>query len=116
MAFLRVPVLVLPTIPKDMSDDLITWFDKSQTVFTSLKEIMLSTFLERTQRLHEMRKKSCNVFWWPFTQHKLVPEEKVTVIDSRCGENFSVLKVGILISQLKGVLFHFVDIVFSPCL
>lgn len=95
----RVPVLVLPTIPKDMSDDLITWFDKSQTVFTSLKEIMLSTFLERTQRLHEMRKKSCNVFWWPFTQHKLVPEEKVTVIDSRCGENFSVLKSSDRISQ-----------------
>lgn len=95
----RVPVLVLPTIPKDMSDDLITWFDKSQTVFTSLKEIMLSTFLERTQRLHEMQKKSCDVFWWPFTQHKLVPEEKVTVIDSRCGENFSVLKSSDRISQ-----------------
>lgn len=58
---------------------------------------MLSTFLERTKRLHEMPKKSCEVFWWPFTQHKLVPEEKVTVIDSRCGENFAVLKVGILI-------------------
>lgn len=86
----RVPVLVLPSIPKDMSDDLISWFNKSQTVFTSLKEIMLSTFLERTQRLHDMPKKSCDVFWWPFTQHTLVPEEKVTVIDSRCGENFAV--------------------------
>lgn len=95
----RVPVLVLPSIPKDMSDDLISWFDKSQTVFTSLKEIMLSTFLERTQRLHDMPKKSCDVFWWPFTQHKLVPEEKVTVIDSRCGENFSVLKSSDRISQ-----------------
>lgn len=92
-----MPVLVLPSIPKDMSDDLISWFDKSQTVFTSLKEIMLSTFLERTKRLHEMPKKSCDAFWWPFTQHKLVSEEKVTVIDSRCGENFAVLKVGIFI-------------------
>ncbi|KAI3444139.1 hypothetical protein Pfo_000804 [Paulownia fortunei] len=88
----RVPVLVLPSIPKDISDDLISWFDKSQTVFTSLKEIMLSAFLERTQRLHDMPKKACDVFWWPFTQHKLVPEEKVTVIDSRCGENFAVHK------------------------
>ncbi|KAH6803183.1 adenosylmethionine-8-amino-7-oxononanoate transaminase [Perilla frutescens var. frutescens] len=95
----RVPVLVLPSIPKDTSDDLISWFDKSQTVFTSLKEIMLSTFLERTQRLHDMPKKSCDVFWWPFTQHKLVPEEKVTVIDSRCGENFAVLKSSDRISQ-----------------
>ncbi|XP_057787659.1 bifunctional dethiobiotin synthetase/7,8-diamino-pelargonic acid aminotransferase, mitochondrial isoform X2 [Salvia miltiorrhiza] len=95
----RVPVLVLPSIPKDMSDDLISWFDKSQTVFTSLKEIMLSNFLERTERLHEMPQKSCDAFWWPFTQHKLVPEEKVTVIDSRCGENFSVLKSSDMISQ-----------------
>lgn len=100
-----MPVLVLPSIPKDISDDLISWFDKSQTVFTSLKEIMLSAFLERTQRLHDMPNKACDVFWWPFTQHKLVPEEKVTVIDSRCGENFAVHKVGILISQFKGVLF-----------
>ncbi|KAL1558381.1 Bifunctional dethiobiotin synthetase/7,8-diamino-pelargonic acid aminotransferase, mitochondrial [Salvia divinorum] len=95
----RVPVLVLPSIPKDMSDDLISWFDKSQTVFTSLKEIMLSTFLERTRRLHEMPKKSCDAFWWPFTQHKLVSEEKVTVIDSRCGENFAVLKSSDIISE-----------------
>ncbi|PIN20538.1 Acetylornithine aminotransferase [Handroanthus impetiginosus] len=88
----RVPVLVLPSIPKDISDDLISWFEKSQMVFTSLKEIMLSAFQERIQRLHDMPKKACDVFWWPFTQHKLVPEEKVTVIDSRCGENFAVLK------------------------
>ncbi|EYU42430.1 hypothetical protein MIMGU_mgv1a0184292mg, partial [Erythranthe guttata] len=88
----RVPVLVLPSIPKDTSDDLIAWFDESQTVFSSLKEIMLSNFLERTQRLHDMRKKACDVLWWPFTQHKLVPEEKVTIIDSRCGENFAVHK------------------------
>ncbi|KAK4481850.1 hypothetical protein RD792_012761 [Penstemon davidsonii] len=95
----RVPVLVLPSVPKDMSDDLISWFDKSQTVFTSLKEIMISDFLERTQRLNDMPKKACDIFWWPFTQHKLVPEEKVTVIDSRCGENFAVHKSVDWISQ-----------------
>lgn len=97
----RVPVFVLPSIPEDISDDLMSWFDKSQTVFGSLKEIMLSAFLERNQRLHDMPKKACDVFWWPFTQHKLVPEEKVTVIDSRCGESFAVHKVGILISQFQ---------------
>ncbi|KAL8488836.1 hypothetical protein ACS0TY_024483 [Phlomoides rotata] len=95
----RVPVLVLPSIPKDMSNDLICWFDKSQSVFASLKEIMLSAFLERSQRLHEMPKRAREIFWWPFTQHKLVPEEKVTVIDSRCGENFAVHKSVDLISQ-----------------
>ncbi|CAN1292286.1 Bifunctional dethiobiotin synthetase/7,8-diamino-pelargonic acid aminotransferase, mitochondrial [Linum perenne] len=47
----RVPILVLPSIPSDMSNDLVEW---------------------------------------PFTQHKLVPEGTVTVIDSRLGENFAV--------------------------
>lgn len=69
------------------------WFDESQSVFDSLKEIMLSSYNKRMDRLHEMPKKAQEVFWWPFTQHKLVPQEKVTVIDSRCGENFAVHKV-----------------------
>ncbi|XP_076919240.1 bifunctional dethiobiotin synthetase/7,8-diamino-pelargonic acid aminotransferase, mitochondrial-like [Bidens hawaiensis] len=89
----RVPVLVLPSIPKDPSDNLMDWFDESQSAFNSLKEIMLSSYNRRMDRLHEMPKKAQEVFWWPFTQHKLVPQEKVTVIDSRCGENFAVHKV-----------------------
>lgn len=89
----RVPVLVLPSIPKDPLDNLMEWFDESQSVFDSLKGIMLSSFQRRMDRLHEMPKKAQEIFWWPFTQHKLVPEEKVTVIDSRCGENFAVHKV-----------------------
>lgn len=89
----RVPVLVLPPIPADMSDNLMAWFDESYSVFGSLKEVMLSSYLERIQRLRDMPKKALEVFWWPFTQHKLVPENTVTVIDSRCGENFSVHKV-----------------------
>ncbi|GJW54676.1 bifunctional dethiobiotin synthetase/7,8-diamino-pelargonic acid aminotransferase, mitochondrial [Tanacetum coccineum] len=89
---LRVPVLVLPSIPKDPSDNLMEWFDESQSVFVSLKDIMLSSHQKRMGRLHEMPKKAQEIFWWPFTQHKLVPEEKVTVIDSRCGENFAVHK------------------------
>ncbi|KAK4415274.1 Bifunctional dethiobiotin synthetase/7,8-diamino-pelargonic acid aminotransferase, mitochondrial [Sesamum alatum] len=95
----RVPVFVLPSIPTDMSDDLMSWFDKSQMIFSSLKEIMLSDFQKRMLRLHDMPKKACDIFWWPFTQHKLVPEEKVTVIDSRCGENFAVHKSCNWISQ-----------------
>ncbi|XP_073278124.1 bifunctional dethiobiotin synthetase/7,8-diamino-pelargonic acid aminotransferase, mitochondrial isoform X1 [Primulina huaijiensis] len=89
----RVPVLVLPPVPKDMSDDLMSWFDESQPIFISLKEIMISDFIKRTKRLREMPKKACDVFWWPFTQHKRIPEGNVTVIDSRCGENFAIHKV-----------------------
>ncbi|KAA8539414.1 hypothetical protein F0562_026106 [Nyssa sinensis] len=89
----RVHMLVLPPVPQDMSNSLVEWFDESQNVFNSLKEIMLSAFLERIQKLHDMPKKAGNIFWWPFTQHKLVPEETITVIDSRCGEYFGVYRV-----------------------
>lgn len=89
----RVPVLVLPPIPKEMSNNLMEWFQKALSTFQSLEEIMQSAFLERTSRLRNMRRKAHDIFWWPFTQHKLVPEENVTVIDSRCGENFAVHKV-----------------------
>ncbi|KAL6189075.1 hypothetical protein ACLB2K_040465 [Fragaria x ananassa] len=87
-----VPVLVLPPVPQDLSDDLMEWYDDARNVFDSLMEIMLSAYSERIKRLHDMPKRAVNVFWWPFTQHTLVPEGNVTVIDSRCGENFAVFK------------------------
>ncbi|CAL1358443.1 unnamed protein product [Linum trigynum] len=88
----RVPIFVLPSIPLDMSNDLVDWFNDSEAVFNSLREIMVSTFSERIQRLNDMPKKAGDILWWPFTQHKLVPEASITVIDSRCGENFAVYK------------------------
>ncbi|KAL5699264.1 Bifunctional dethiobiotin synthetase/7 [Ranunculus cassubicifolius] len=88
----RVPVLVLPSVPQDQSNNLIEWFEESQDVFDNLKETMLLSHQQRVSRLHEMPKKAKDIFWWPFTQHDLVPEESVTVIDSRLGENFSVHK------------------------
>ncbi|KAF4383950.1 hypothetical protein G4B88_016383 [Cannabis sativa] len=94
-----VPVLVLPSIPQDLSDDLMEWFDAARGVFDSLVKTMVSAQSERIKRLHEMPKKAMDVFWWPFTQHSLVSVEDVTVIDSRCGENFAVFK-----AQNNGVM------------
>ena len=31
--------------------------------------------------------------WWPFTQHATVQQDKVTVIDARCGEQYAVYKI-----------------------
>ncbi|GKV18237.1 hypothetical protein SLEP1_g28647 [Rubroshorea leprosula] len=95
----RVPVLVLPPIPQDPSNDLTEWFDECCPVFNYLKDIMLQTYSERIQRLNEMPRKAGHVFWWPFTQHTLVPEGTVTVIDSRSGENFAVYKDNGFITQ-----------------
>jgi dethiobiotin synthetase/adenosylmethionine--8-amino-7-oxononanoate aminotransferase len=40
-----------------------------------------------------MKKKAGELLWWPFTQHSLVPEEKITVIDARVGDMFTIYKV-----------------------
>ncbi|KAI4344386.1 hypothetical protein L6164_011620 [Bauhinia variegata] len=94
MSYLRnkVPVLVLPPVPKDPSNDLMEWFEDSHDVFSNLKEILLFAYSERSKKLHDMPRKAQDIFWWPFTQHKLVPEGGITLIDSRCGENFAVFK------------------------
>lgn len=97
-------MLVLPRVPEDPSNDLMEWFDESCGVFDSLREKMLSAYSERIKRLHDMPKKAREVFWWPFTQHKLVPERDVTVIDSRCGENFAVFKVCV-IAMVNNLIF-----------
>ncbi|KAL3518988.1 hypothetical protein ACH5RR_021577 [Cinchona calisaya] len=56
-----------------------------------------ATVAERTEekeekKLHDMRKRARDIFWWPFTQHEIVPIENITVIDSRCGKMFAVHK------------------------
>ncbi|VAI56517.1 unnamed protein product [Triticum turgidum subsp. durum] len=89
----RVPVLVLPPIPEDPSDDLTDWFSESSSVFGLLEDALRSFHLKRIQRLNSMQRKSKDLLWWPFTQHNLVPVDCVTVIDSRCGESFSAYKV-----------------------
>lgn len=95
LSYLRnsMPVLLLPPVPEDLSDNLMEWFDESLDAFSSLKQILLSAFVDRVERLRSMSKKAGDIFWWPFTQHQLVPKEKVTVIDSRHGESFGVYKV-----------------------
>ncbi|KAL3530327.1 hypothetical protein ACH5RR_009649 [Cinchona calisaya] len=60
-----------------------------------VNEVPLSCYLQNgMQKLHDMRKRARDIFWWPFTQHEIVPIENITVIDSRCGEKFAVHKAG----------------------
>lgn len=86
-------MLALPQIPEDPLDDLTDWFSKSSLVFNLLKDALRSFHSTRIERLNSMQRKSKDLLWWPFTQHNLVPQDSVTVIDSRCGENFSSCKV-----------------------
>ena len=103
----RVHVLGLPQIPEDPLDDLTDWFSESSSVFNVLKDALQSFYLNRIERLNSMQRKSKDLLWWPFTQHNLVPQDSVTVIDSRCGENFSAYKV----SSLLFIYFFFKKII-----
>jgi len=103
----RVHVLGLPQIPEDPLDDLTDWFSESSSVFNVLKDALQSFHLNRIERLNSMQRKSKDLLWWPFTQHNLVPQDSVTVIDSRCGENFSAYKV----SSLLFIYFFFKKII-----
>jgi len=103
----RVHVHGLPQIPEDPLDDLTDWFSESSSVFNVLKDALQSFYLNRIERLNSMQRKSKDLLWWPFTQHNLVPQDSVTVIDSRCGENFSAYKV----SSLLFIYFFFKKII-----
>ena len=103
----RVHVLGLPQIPEDPLDDLTDWFSESSSVFNVLKDALQSFYLNRIERLNSMQRKSKDLLWWPFTQHNLVPQDSVTVIDSLCGENFSAYKV----SSLLFIYFFFKKII-----
>ncbi|CAM6083387.1 unnamed protein product [Calypogeia fissa] len=104
----RVPVLVLSPVPSDPNEDLASWFAKSEGVFSELRNSLEEAHEKRIQRLQEMPGKAKEILWWPFTQHSMVRTAGVTVIDSRCGENFSVFKNslegprGALVQQYDG--------------
>lgn len=57
----RVPVIVLPPLPQDLSNDLVEWFGDSDETFNSLKQIMLSAFSERIRGLNYMLKKAGDI-------------------------------------------------------
>lgn len=56
----------------------------------------------RLRELESMPRRTLDTVWWPFVQHKLLPEENdVTVIDSAYGDFFSVSKRDIIASHSK---------------
>ncbi|KAG0624900.1 hypothetical protein M758_2G012400 [Ceratodon purpureus] len=88
----KIPVLVLPSLPEDPKKSLEEWFGLAEGKFLELRGVLENAHLKRLRRLEEMPKKASDILWWPFTQHDLVAQDSVTLIDSRSGENFSVYK------------------------
>jgi dethiobiotin synthetase/adenosylmethionine--8-amino-7-oxononanoate aminotransferase len=89
----RIPVFVLPQLPQDPNESLASWFSMAEGMFADLRDTLERAHSDRIKRLVEMPRKASQILWWPFTQHSLVKEGSIAVIDSRCGENFSIFKV-----------------------
>jgi dethiobiotin synthetase/adenosylmethionine--8-amino-7-oxononanoate aminotransferase len=99
-------VLVLPPLPQDPNENLAEWFAIAEETFAQLRSVLESSHLKRLRRLEEMPKKASQILWWPFTQHDLVPEESITLIDSRLGDNFSVYKVNLIRTKVSSSQFY----------
>lgn len=97
---------MLPLVPQDPEDNLLDWYEEACSIFNYLQEVMQDAYLARIKKLQKMSEKAKSLIWWPFTQHNLVPKESVTVIDSRCGENFAVYEVGCLAQECTYALWH----------
>ena len=90
-----VAVHLLPPLPPLQPTDPIPldWFLLAKPSLDVLK-LQLGGYHEtRIQRLLHLSSEGESKLWWPFTQHGLVEKKDITVIDSRAGSLFSVLKV-----------------------
>jgi hypothetical protein len=41
-----------------------------------------------------MKEQARSVIWWPFTQHSNLSPSEISVIDSRCGDHWSIYADG----------------------
>jgi len=89
-----IPVVVLPPLPKAKGkaafDGLSSWTTESEQKLRRLKDILLDDHATRLARLVAAEDEARKSLWWPFTQHDSV--DKVTVIDSRHGEDWMVME------------------------
>ena len=91
-----MPTVTLPRIPERNimtscdGEDIRRWLVDGAEVFDDLLERMTTWHNDRVTRLQAAPDVARAKLWWPFTQHDMVAREDVTVIDSRCGEDFGV--------------------------
>eukprot|EP00897_Mesotaenium_endlicherianum_P005913 jgi/Mesen1/534/ME000104S10626 len=90
----RVPVFDFPPPPPQPAS-LDAWYREASGAgaeFARVVEALRGAHQRRLARLQGLPAVASGVLWWPFTQHDMVPTEDVTVIDSRCGGTFTVLR------------------------
>ena len=93
-----IPTFALPPVPERRivgdvvghGREIYEWLDDGRDVFDALLTHATSWHRERVRKMRTAPDEALRTLWWPFTQHDATPRENVTVIDSRCGEDFGV--------------------------
>jgi dethiobiotin synthetase/adenosylmethionine--8-amino-7-oxononanoate aminotransferase len=87
-------IVSVPPIPVDPNEPLHEWYDSSPVAetFSRLDDYLQNSWEGQVSDLQGLRAAGRDVLWWPFTQHGNVEtDDKVTLIDSAAGDEFSVL-------------------------
>jgi dethiobiotin synthetase/adenosylmethionine--8-amino-7-oxononanoate aminotransferase len=87
-------IVALPPIPTDMNEPLHEWYDSPPVAetFARLDDYLQNSWEGQVSDLQGLRSAGRDVLWWPFTQHgNVATDDKVTLIDSAAGDEFSVL-------------------------
>ncbi|KAK9837714.1 hypothetical protein WJX74_003664 [Apatococcus lobatus] len=97
----QVPVLELPALPQAptrgsdtpaVDAALQAWLGASAAQFDSLLHLLHDSHAQRVAKLQRSAQAAADTIWWPFTQHQTLGQHDITVIDSRCGEHYSVFR------------------------
>lgn len=95
----RVPVITLPEIrphsgkvspTSGLELHLEEWLERSAEPFAEIRGALGDFHATLRSARARAPARAQQMFWWPFTQHQNVDPGHVTVIDSRCGDDFLV--------------------------
>jgi dethiobiotin synthetase/adenosylmethionine--8-amino-7-oxononanoate aminotransferase len=84
-------VVSLPRLPP-LPDPLDSWFEANHGSFLDLENYLHEAWGGQVSDLDGLLSQGSDVLWWPFTQHRTI--DRVTMIDSSVGDNYSVLERG----------------------
>lgn len=98
-----IPVLALPPVPENsgllrpgpgafagLEEGLARWLESATDQMIEARELLAKYHWQLRGSRDALAARADRMLWWPFTQHAQVEPGNVTVIDSRCGDDFLV--------------------------
>ena len=76
----------------DRTIPLHGWFHKNETTFTKINQRLDAFISSYNERLLHMLQEGTRNIWWPFTQHRNVSKNDVTLIESAQRDHFHTIK------------------------